>query len=150
MSTRSRIGIANDDGTISSIYCHFDGYLDGVGQTLVDAYSDPAKVAELIRLGALSSLYDNVAPADGEHHSFNSPAKNVTVAYHRDRGEGYRAPTVSADETEYRALTQKSWGEYSYLYRDGQWLVSEDGHDEFVPVAEAFTRAEAEEEDEAA
>jgi hypothetical protein len=26
MSTRSRIGIENQDGTTTSIYCHFDGY----------------------------------------------------------------------------------------------------------------------------
>jgi hypothetical protein len=27
MSTRSRIGIENQDGTTTSIYCHFDGMI---------------------------------------------------------------------------------------------------------------------------
>jgi hypothetical protein len=36
MSTRSRIGIhlENQDGTTTSIYCHFDGMIDGVGAVL--------------------------------------------------------------------------------------------------------------------
>ena len=29
MSTRSRIGILNDDGSVTSIYCHSDGYAEG-------------------------------------------------------------------------------------------------------------------------
>jgi hypothetical protein len=34
MGTSSRIGIIQADGTILSIYVHFDGYLDGVGYYL--------------------------------------------------------------------------------------------------------------------
>jgi len=34
MATRSRIAIENQDGTVTSIYCHFDGYLSGVGKLL--------------------------------------------------------------------------------------------------------------------
>lgn len=36
MSTRSRIGMINPYGSVSSIYCHFDGYPEGVGKTLHD------------------------------------------------------------------------------------------------------------------
>jgi hypothetical protein len=28
MATRSRIAIENQDGTVTSIYCHFDGYIE--------------------------------------------------------------------------------------------------------------------------
>ena len=38
MSTRCRIGIENKNGTITSIYCHHDGYLEGVGEILVNHY----------------------------------------------------------------------------------------------------------------
>ena len=40
MSTRSRIGMINPDGSVSSIYCHFDGYPEGVGKTLHDNWND--------------------------------------------------------------------------------------------------------------
>lgn len=154
MSTRSRIGIQDADGSIRSIYCHFDGYLNGVGQTLFDSYTDPAKVEALIALGDLSSLDDEVAPAPGVPHSYGSAAKGVTVAYHRDRGEALRPASVDPDEATYYADANKSWAEYLYLFRDGQWLAtstysSSDG--QFLPIADALAaEAAADEEEEAA
>jgi hypothetical protein len=56
MSTRSRIGIENQDGTTTSIYCHFDGYISGVGKLLKEYYTTQAKVKALIKLGDISSL----------------------------------------------------------------------------------------------
>jgi len=47
MSTRSRIGIKNDNGTITSIYCHSDGYLGGVGAILADYYPEEEDVRAL-------------------------------------------------------------------------------------------------------
>ncbi len=34
MSTRSRIAIENVDNTVTSIYCHFDGYVSHNGDIL--------------------------------------------------------------------------------------------------------------------
>jgi hypothetical protein len=85
MSTRSRIGIQNQDGSVSSIYCHFDGYPEGVGATLNEHYSNRQKLNMLINLGDISILGENVSTMD--EHSFNNPKEGVTVAYHRDRGE---------------------------------------------------------------
>jgi hypothetical protein len=39
MSTRSRIAIENQNGSVTSIYCHFDGYISGVGKTLKECYT---------------------------------------------------------------------------------------------------------------
>lgn len=153
MSTRSRIGIQDADGTIRSIYCHFDGYLEGVGAELAESYTDPAKVEALVALGNLSSLYGEVAPPKGVQHSFGNPAGGVTVAYARDRGEQLSIAT-HADEASYLAYAKKSWGEYVYLFKDGQWFVattysSSDGT--FRTIADAVSRQEADdEEDEAA
>jgi hypothetical protein len=44
MSTRSMIGIQQEDGKIEAIYCHYDGYPEGVGQTLADHYQTTDKV----------------------------------------------------------------------------------------------------------
>ena len=38
MATRSAIGISHG-GVIKSVYCHWDGYLAGVGRTLLESYS---------------------------------------------------------------------------------------------------------------
>jgi hypothetical protein len=35
MSTRSRIAVEVEDGKVLSVYCHSDGYLDGVGKALM-------------------------------------------------------------------------------------------------------------------
>ncbi len=35
MATRSNIGIVNEDGSITGIYCHYDGYPEYVGKMLL-------------------------------------------------------------------------------------------------------------------
>ena len=71
MATRSRIAIENQDGTVTSIYCHFDGYLAGVGKKLFEHY-DREKTEKLIELGDISVLGESTLD---------------TIAYHRDRNE---------------------------------------------------------------
>jgi hypothetical protein len=85
MATRSAIIMKTEKGYLG-IYCHHDGYLEGVGFTLAKHYTDPEKVKKLISLGDISSLGEEVEPKDNAH-SYNTPEKNVTVAYGRDRGE---------------------------------------------------------------
>lgn len=143
MSTRSRIGIVNDDGTIRSIYCHFDGYPEGAGATLAKSYLDRSKVEALIALGDISSLDDEVAPPPGVPHSYGAAARGVTVAYGRDRGESGVGAQDSDDESAFLALSKKTGGEYSYLFKDGAWLVSA-YRGEFKPLA-AVLSAEVEE-----
>lgn len=60
MSTNSSISMLNDDGTVTSIYCHWDGYLSYNGRILYDHYNDKEKVKQLIALGSLSSLREHV------------------------------------------------------------------------------------------
>lgn len=56
MSTRSFIGIQNEDGSVEVIYCHFDGYPSHNGEILINHYNDESKVRELISMGGMSSL----------------------------------------------------------------------------------------------
>ena len=56
MATRSRIGIVNKDGSITSIYNHFDGYPQGVGVQLALNYGEK-EAKRLIKLGNRSSLF---------------------------------------------------------------------------------------------
>ena len=125
MSTRSRIGIENQDGTTTSIYCHFDGEIDGVGETLQKHYTNRSKVEQLIALGSISYLEENVNPT-GEH-SFNLPQEDVVVAYHRDRGEPFDQQTNQDVSNLFNCIYQSS-EEFIYCFtKDNIWLVSDGG-----------------------
>jgi hypothetical protein len=56
MSTRSRIGILNSDGSIDSVYHHFDGYPEWLGVKLKRNYKTSAKVRALIEGGGISCI----------------------------------------------------------------------------------------------
>ena len=53
---------------VESIYCHFDGYPEGVGQTLLDHWTDEKKINRLVALGDLSSLGSVI----GRKHDFDT------------------------------------------------------------------------------
>lgn len=45
MGTRSWIAMETNSGFyVDRIYCHFDGYVKGVGYTLLQYYNDPKSV----------------------------------------------------------------------------------------------------------
>lgn len=120
MATRSTIALEYADGTVGQIYCHWDGYLDHNGKILLNHYSDPFKVRELLDLGDLSSLHPNI----GTQHSFDDRAagENQCTFYGRDRGETGCEQRMFKDYADYRKNAQGE--EYNYiLRRDGIWYV---------------------------
>lgn len=57
MSTRTAIFKEQPDGSFQGIYCHHDGYIEGVGATLLNFYQDPTKIQRVIDAGkSLSSI----------------------------------------------------------------------------------------------
>jgi hypothetical protein len=54
MATRSRIGIELKNGSVLSVYHHWDGYPEWLGRILKTHYNDRQKVAELIDGGDMS------------------------------------------------------------------------------------------------
>jgi hypothetical protein len=131
MATRSRIAIENQDGTVSSIYCHNDGYPSHNGIILNDHYPDRSTVEKLISLGDISSLSPEVEPTGP--HSFDRPQSGTVVAYHRDRGEDLR---IRRDHS-IDAFAKSDVEEYGYIMtKEGSWLFI-DGHksgDERMPI----------------
>ena len=125
MATRSRIAIEKPDGTVESIYCHYDGYTEHNGLILTGCYSDPKKVQALIDLGDISSLAPEVEAAPDTGHSFNNPVHGVVVAYGRDRGE------TGVEKTTHSSVPDFFDGdieEYGYLFtQEGEWLVKSSG-----------------------
>jgi hypothetical protein len=124
MATRSYIGKLLNDGSITGIYCHFDGYPEGVGATLKEHYTDPTKVDSLLALGSISSLGAEI----GEQHEFEDRSRDCVTAYHRDRGERLEAPTVYRNIDELRRNALDDLGaEYSYVFVNGEWATTELG-----------------------
>ena len=113
MSTRSLIGIKNEDGSITNVYCHFDGYLDGVGITLVNHYDTEEKIYELLEHGDMSCLGEYIKSCE----------------FYKDRGEtDVDAKTIPADVPNIKDVYYKSgqncWADYVYLFEDGKWYYS--------------------------
>jgi len=88
MSTNSRLRMVLPSGEAAKpIYCHWDGYPSNMFPLLRENYNTIEKVRELMALGNLSNLAERVKPDPGEAHNFDKPVRDITVAYHRDRGE---------------------------------------------------------------
>lgn len=121
MGTRSTIAMREGNGYIG-IGCHWDGYPSNNGKILLEHYTDVAKVRALIALGDISSLKPEVAPKEGEPHSFDNPAGNVTIAYMRDRKEtGCEARECA---TVGEIADRCDWPEYVYVFENGAWTYS--------------------------
>lgn len=120
MGTRARIGIVEPDGSVTSIYTHWDGYPDHHGPILLNHYATEERVRALLTLGDLSVLDENL----GEKHDFDIRPKGVCTAYSRDRGEAGVDARRSASVDDLKEIAE----EYTYLFRPGTgWQVS--GHD---------------------
>jgi hypothetical protein len=111
MGTRSTIAIEFADGSVSQVYCHWDGYLEHNGKILETHYTDPFKVRDLIDLGDFSSLNETVEETKGG-------------AYHFSRGEDYVVRRYT-DLIDYFEECQQE--EYDYILRQVEgkpvWFV---------------------------
>jgi hypothetical protein len=120
MSTNSRIGIEQEDGTVKSIYCHWDGYPSYNGFILNGFYKDRKEVETLINLGNISVLGKRSEPNPTLGHSFDKPQQDVTIAYGRDRGEDDVDPRI--DES-VEAYLNSDVEEYGYLFtKENKWV----------------------------
>jgi len=120
MATRSNIGIVNEDGSVTGIYVHWDGYTENVGKLLLKYYNTSGIVYELMDLGDLSSLNKNLY-CDDNNHSFENPAPGVCVAYGRDRGETGVESRVFNNISKFEKFADRTGADYQYLFNNGKW-----------------------------
>jgi hypothetical protein len=121
MATRSSIAVKTDNG-IRSIYCHWNGFPDYNGAVLNEHYTSPEKIAQLIDLGDLSYLSDEVGT---EPQDFNNPNSDITLAYGRDRGETDVDAVTHPNIESWADLRKSSGCEYGYLWENGSWATFE-------------------------
>mgnify|MGYP000247304424 FL=1 len=130
MATRSTIALEFADGTVQQVYCHWDGYLAHNGKMLLEHYSNPFILRDLIDLGGLSSLRATIGTKHAfsqfdlpkeEVEAFINRTANMCTFYARDRGEKLVAHKF-VDFQDY--LAHHSYEEYEYILRkDGNWYV---------------------------
>ena len=155
MATRSSVAVKLASGKTLAVYCHWDGYLQGVGKTLVNHYTSLDKIMELIVLGDISSL----RPEIGAKHAFDNPHKfgtqeynlhkesvdDMTTFYGRDRSEkgvefrAYDSPDEYVKKYEYSGV------EFFYLYdiTEGEWLFTEAMDRPFESVSKVLDQLES-------
>ena len=106
MSTRARIGIEHTDGSITSVYHHWDGYSSWLGVKLNEHYNTHEKATQLIEGGDMS-----VCVSDDD---------KPEPQYYSQRGESC-PPQHHAD---YSTYTMKDYGEeYHYIFTtDHEWI----------------------------
>ena len=117
MATRSTIAIKTPEG-IRSIYCHYDGYPEYVGKVLAENYTDPVKINQLLDLGDISSLDEDVGVWKQD---FNNPTPGITLAYGRDRGETEVEARYHPDVDNWLELRESAGCEYGYLWAGDKW-----------------------------
>ena len=107
MSTNCTVAIKNEDGSVTSIYNHWDGYpeLNGVGATLLKNYTTVEAVKDLIMLGDCSIIEDD-----------------RVEAYHRDRKEDWEGVQPKTWEN-YDKMLVENFQEYNYLFDNNKWYV---------------------------
>ena len=110
MSTRSEIAIENKDGSISSIYCHSDGYLEYNGNILNNHYNSYELASSIISQNDCSSLGETI-----EESRF----------YNTWRNEDTKAKNFDNEYLFMERFSNDIFAEYIYLFKDDKWYVSE-------------------------
>ena len=126
MGTRSTIAIEFADGTVSQVYCHWDGYLAHNGKILAAHYMDPFKVRALVDLGGFSSLEDTVEATALQ--AYTQRGEDLDVARYQNADEYFDCGSQE---------------EYDYILRNvndtATWFVRSEATDGvWATLAEAF------------
>jgi len=119
MSTNATVSIINKDGTVHSIYNHWDGYPSSLGKTLVNYYKSENRARDLIGMGDASIIGRKISPTNPETHDFNNHEKGVCLFYSRDRGED------DAEMHEFGSVLEmlNNFGQqFNYIYKDKKWF----------------------------
>ena len=130
MATRSRIGVQLKDGSVLSVYCHWDGYPEWNGKKLKEHFNSYEQAAELIDGGDISSLWTDT---DWNHMKM----EEHRTLYYAERGQEDQDVEPNLDNS-FQAFIKgvnDSWADYAYLFADGEWkCYTPKGNEEQIPA----------------
>ena len=113
MATRARIGLELKDGSVLSVYHHWDGYPEWLGRILKTHYNGKSLASELIDGGDMSSCWTD------ERWDDSGVTGVYGAQYYSQRGED-TPPRLDTDIVEY--LLPDNSEEYAYVFRNGEWV----------------------------
>ena len=99
------------DAEYIGIYHHWDGYITGVGETLLESYTDYDTILNMLIMGDISTINGGVTSYQGWRNE-NCPARIIT-------------DTNGALDSK-NALQE----EYAYLFDGKKWWVAYDSYNE--------------------
>jgi len=126
MATRSRIGLELSNGSVLSVYHHWDSYPSWLGRILNTHYNTKDKVSELIDGGDMSSAWTNAG--------FNNETVEQGPLYYSSRGEDC-PPRLDKNLSEFL----QNGEEYGYVYTQEEgWLCYDtcDWHETYLEGVE--------------
>ena len=127
MATRSRIGVQLKDGSVLSVYSHWDGYPEWNGKKFKEHFNSYEKAAELIDGGDISALWTD---KDWEQKEMES-----RTLYYAERGETDTEPNLDNSFQAFIKGVNDSWADYAYLFADGEWkCYTPKGNEEQIPA----------------
>lgn len=136
MSTNSSVTIKHSDGKYHNIYGHWDGHIDTVGKLLHEHFNSQKLAEELVSLGDFSSLHESIDNPPG--HSYDTPVRNHSIFYHRDRGEDWKDTQPNIGDTYDEAVgVGVLLQSYNYLW-DNEWLVHNEDNNAWMTIPEAL------------
>ena len=133
MATRARIGIELKNGSVLSVYHHWDGYPEWLGRILKTHYNTRQKAAELIDGGDMSSCWTE------DRWNSETKAQEYGPQYYSQRGED-TPPRHDKDLMEFL----QNGEEFAYVYTQSEgWLCYDtcDWHDSYLEGVEIPTGA---------
>jgi hypothetical protein len=110
MATRGRIGILLPDGSVLSVYSHWDNYPEFNGVKLQEHFNSYEKASELIDGGDISSLWTN-------RDWPNEVQEEYFTLYYSARGE-FTEPRYDMSLKTYLANGE----EYAYVFMNQEWV----------------------------
>ena len=119
--------VVPEKAEVVSMYCQFDGYLEGVGETLVRDYDTYDKALNLVLGGPAESISRHVLSDDGE---YSGGYRNCLQDY----------PNSTRPKTVFSNIDNMPYEAFTYLFKDGEWYYDKDGgwslvlNDILIPV----------------
>ena len=123
MSTNSTVAVKTEKG-YKAIYVHNDGYFDYMYPMLDTWYNSQERAEALVNLGDASFIAKRLCPSKDSNHSFDTPEEDVSIFYHRDRGEPWQQNKPNLYKAKGEVLKTQY---YTYIFEDDKWEAYQGG-----------------------
>lgn len=111
------------------VYCHHDGYINGVGKELIENYDTEEKILNLLCMGDLSNVCQGVSSYESWRNENNTEAEVIDETCERigyswgdeNKCEEKRIPAIVGGKLSAEWALKE---EYAYLFDGDNWFVA--------------------------